>query len=122
VYFVNAAKLDGVSLATIAKINGQVLARSYVSVYPSAHSDTYVKATSIYGEDYRPHLATDPAKSLTGAISWNSWLAQSGLNTNQRFHEDLGSGYVVKRIKSGLRLGLRISPFGEVMRQVRLQN
>ena len=69
-----------------------------VSVYPPAHNDTYVKATTKYSTDYWPYYATDPAKSLTGAYFTNQWLASAGTVTNQRFHIDLGSATVLTRI------------------------
>ena len=67
------------------------------SAYPPAYSSTYVKATSQYST-WDPHEATDPALSLTGAWSGTSWLAAQYTITNQRFHIDLGSAKVVKRI------------------------
>ena len=72
---------------------------AYKSVYPVAQSSTYVKATTMFGENYYPHFATDPTKSLTGTYTDNSWTALSGAGlTNQRFHIDLGSAKTVKRI------------------------
>lgn len=69
---------------------------SYSSVYPPAQSDTYVKATTKWSESYWPYFATDPTKSLIGSRLENSWLANT--TTNQRFHIDLGSAKVIKRI------------------------
>ena len=69
-----------------------------VSQYPPYHSDTYVKATTKYDTSYWPYFATDPAKSLTGSWTNNSWVTGSGVATNQRFHIDLGSAITVKRI------------------------
>jgi len=68
------------------------------SQYPPAHNDTYVKATTKYATDSWPYFATDPAKSLTGTYENNSWMSQSGVVTNQRFHIDLGSEKIIKRI------------------------
>ena len=70
----------------------------YISVYPPAHNDTYVKATTSYNANYLPYFATDPAKSLTGTSILNSWVSQSGAETNQRFHIDLGSAKIIRRI------------------------
>ncbi len=70
----------------------------YVSVYPTAQSDTYVKATTKASTLYWPYFATDPLLSLTGAEASNSWFSANGSVTNQRFHIDLGSGKVVTRI------------------------
>lgn len=70
----------------------------FSSQYPPAQSDTYVKSTTKFGTTYWAYYATDPTKSLTGGASANSWYAVSGTNTNQRFHIDLGSAKIVKRI------------------------
>lgn len=71
---------------------------SYTSQYPPAQSDTYVKATSYNSANYYPHFTTDPTKSLTGTYNLNQWLAATGQTTNQRFHIDLGSAKIIKRI------------------------
>ena len=70
----------------------------YISVYPPAHNDTYVKATTKYGTDYWPYFATDPANSLTGSPGLNYWISENGVKTNQRFHIDLGSAKIIRRI------------------------
>lgn len=70
----------------------------YITVYPPAHSDTYVKATRKYDTDYWPYFATDPASSLTGAYTGVSWLTDSGYVTQMRFHIDLGATKIVSRI------------------------
>ena len=97
--------VDGTSLgaATLATTYPDVAAAlqigqgatGNVSVYPPAHSDTYVKATTIYSTDYWPYYATDPTKSLTGTLVGNGWNASAG--TNQRVHIDLGSATVVNK-------------------------
>jgi len=66
--------------------------------YPTAHSDDYVKATTKYDVSYWPYYATNPAKSLTGGWLLNSWTSQNGETTEQRFHIDLGSAKVIRRI------------------------
>lgn len=71
---------------------------TYTLVYPPAHNDTYVKATSKFDTTYWPYYATDPAKSLTGTWTNNSWVAANGSYTNQRFHIDLGEGKIIRRI------------------------
>jgi len=73
---------------------------TYTSQYPPAQSDTYVKATSENSADYAPYKATDPTKTLTGAYSGNCWLSYGDGNyiTNQRFHIDLGSAKIIRRI------------------------
>lgn len=71
---------------------------TYTLVYPPAHNDTYVKATTKYSTATWPYFATDPAKSLTGSYADNSWLSGSGTHLNQRFHIDLGDVYIIRRI------------------------
>jgi hypothetical protein len=73
-------------------------AAAIVSRYPPAHSNTYVKATSIVNANYQPYFATNPALSLTGVASLNAWLSASGSYTNQRFHIDLGSAKIITKI------------------------
>lgn len=75
-----------------------VAAATYTSAYPPAHNDTYVKATSKVTTNYWPYYSTDPAKNLTGGRNLNQWIAGSAQITNQRFHIDLGSATVIKRI------------------------
>ena len=72
---------------------------TYTSQYPT-QDDDHVKATTKYDTDYWAYFATDPAKSLTGGWLGNAWLSYGdGLNkTNQRFHIDLGSSKIIKRI------------------------
>jgi len=67
---------------------------AYISEYPPAHNDTYVKSTSNY-TTYYPYLSTNPAASLTGGIG-GSWLTANV--TSQRFHIDLGSSKVITRV------------------------
>jgi hypothetical protein len=70
---------------------------AYESVYPPAQTDAYIKATSRLNDTYCPYFATDPTKSLINSPSdFCSWEATGGLN--QRFHIDLGSVKVIKRI------------------------
>ena len=75
---------------------------TYTSQYPPAQNGTYVKATSVYENNYTyfaPYFATDPSKSLVGdqhvGVMWASGEYQI---TNQRFHIDLGSAKIIKRI------------------------
>jgi hypothetical protein len=70
----------------------------YISVYPPAHSDTYVKATTKYSTSFWPYYATDPAKSLTGAWGSNAWGTPDYTVSNQRFHIDLGSSKKITKI------------------------
>lgn len=74
------------------------MAITYTSQYPPAQSDTYVKATTKYGTGAWAYFATDPALLLTGPRADNSWMAESLVCTNQRFHIDLGSAKIIKRI------------------------
>ena len=71
---------------------------TYTSQYPPAHSDTYVKATTKYGTDSWAYFTTDPALSLTGTSDYNSWLSASVGAVEQRFHIDLGSAKIIRRI------------------------
>ncbi len=68
----------------------------YISQYPPAHNDTYVKATTRINTALEPFFATDPAKSLIGAQDNNAWMAST--NSNQRFHIDLGSAKIIEKI------------------------
>ena len=70
----------------------------YISVYPPAHNDTYVKATTSFNANYLPYFATDPANSLTGTSDFNCWISRFSFKTNQRFHIDLGSAKIIRRI------------------------
>ncbi|MBE3086163.1 MAG: hypothetical protein IMZ64_08100, partial [Bacteroidetes bacterium] len=76
----------------------------YYSQYPPTQNDTYVKATSRWtvdegvGHYYYPYQATNPTVSLTGLYPNKSWISENGSTTNQRFHIDLGSDKIIKRI------------------------
>ena len=70
---------------------------TYTSQYPTQDLD-HVKATTRQADAYFEWHTTDPAKSLTGTAPGNSWLSANGTNSSQRFHIDLGSGKIVKRI------------------------
>jgi len=72
-------------------------AGDYISQYPPAQSDTYVKATTIDGGWAFAHFATDPTLSLIGAYGYNAWMSDNQ-TANQRFHIDVGSAKIVKRI------------------------
>ena len=74
-----------------------VISLSYTSQYPTQDAD-HVKATTTYSASHYPYFATDPAKSLTGTWTGNSWLAAEDSHFNQRFHIDLGSAKIIKRI------------------------
>lgn len=72
---------------------------TYTSQYPPAQNGTYVKATSYYDNYCLPYFATDPTKSLiNGQDQSNIWASGNLQPTNQRFHIDLGSAKVIKRI------------------------
>lgn len=70
-------------------------ATDYESQYPPAYSSTYVKGPSL-GAGYYPHLACNPALSLTGVWDNNSWITNPV--TPVRFHIDLGTAKTIKRI------------------------
>lgn len=70
-----------------------------ISQYPPVHNATYVKSTNEYpGGLYAPHLATNPASSLIGSWESNAWVTEMGINSQQRFHIDLGTSKIVDRI------------------------
>lgn len=71
---------------------------TFLSQYPPAQSDTYVKATSKYSTDFWPYYTTDPTKSLTGGYYLNQWLSYYGSPTDQRFHIDLGAAIIITKI------------------------
>jgi hypothetical protein len=75
---------------------------TYTSQYPPAHNSTYVKATSVYENDYAhfaPYFATDPSRSLVGDQHVSvMWASANYSIINQRFHIDLGSAKIIKRI------------------------
>ncbi len=70
---------------------------TYISQYPT-QDDDHVKATTKNTTSFWPYFATDPAKTLTGEWGSNSWLAVQNTVTDQRFHIDLGSAKLIKRI------------------------
>jgi len=70
---------------------------TYTSQYPT-QDDDHVKSTTKYSEDFWAYYATDPNKSLTGAWASNSWISGNGEHINQRFHIDLGSAKIIRRI------------------------
>ncbi len=71
---------------------------TYTSVYPPAHSATYVKATStsLSGTSY-PYFATDPTTSVTGTTANQCWLSFVTFE-EQKFNIDLGSVKNIRRI------------------------
>ena len=74
------------------------LAATYTPHYPTAQNGTYVKATSIYSISYYQYFATDPSLSKVGAWGGKVWLSVNGANTNQRFHIDIGTAQIIKRV------------------------
>lgn len=69
---------------------------TYTSEYPPAQNGTYVKANYLNDAGkYDPWNATDPAKSLTGVWDGNMWY---NLGTTSKFHIDLGSAKIIRRI------------------------
>lgn len=67
------------------------------SKYPPAHTSVYVKATDeeVGTEACR---ATNHSNSLTGGIDGVCWGATCGVPAEERFHIDLGSAKVIKKI------------------------
>jgi hypothetical protein len=52
----------------------------------------------MYDTYYQPYYTTDPTLRLTGEASHQAWRSPIGVYTNQRFHIDLGSAKIIKRI------------------------
>jgi PKD repeat protein len=78
---------------------GSVDAAIYTSQYPLYQNTTDVKSTSVnLLAAYYPYYATDPTKSVTGTWANNNWLGCETITTNQRFHIDLGSSKIIKRV------------------------
>jgi len=74
------------------------LALTYTSQYPT-QDDDHVKSTTRYDDvSYWAYFATDPTKSLTGTRGGTSWASTYGTITDQRFHIDLGSAKIIRRI------------------------
>lgn len=70
---------------------------TYTSQYPT-QDDDHVKATTKYSTNHWAYFTTNPALSLTGDWTNNQWLSVTGTGTDQRFHIDLGSGKIIRRI------------------------
>lgn len=71
---------------------------TYTSQYPTLDGD-HVKATTTLGANYLPHFTTDPAKSLIGSHDPQvGWISEMTAPANQRFHIDLGSAKIIRRI------------------------
>ena len=73
-----------------------VMATNYTSQYPTQDAD-HVKTTTALTSAFEGYIATDPAISLTGNSTGASWMSAS-VTTNQRFHIDLGSAKIIRRI------------------------
>lgn len=77
---------------------GSGFAVTYPSAYPPAQNGTYIKATTSFTPTQYPYFATDPTKSLTDGIEYNAWQSNASVIASQRFHIDLGSAKIIKRI------------------------
>jgi len=66
----------------------------FVSQYPAAYNNTYVPAPSGFASGYEAYNAVNPGKSLTGVASENS----AKTDVVFRFHIDLGSAKLIKRL------------------------
>lgn len=72
---------------------------TYTSQYPPVQTLTYVNSTTWYTPTYYyPWYATDPTRNITADHQFNSWASQAFVTTNQRFHIDLGSAKIIKRL------------------------
>lgn len=89
---------------------------TYTSQYPTQDA-THVKATTYYSSDFYPQFSTDPTKSLVGGFNGNQWVAADGKKKDQRFHIDLGLGFIIRRlyyhngINSGTGNGIGVQDF-----------
>lgn len=100
-YYPAVLLLDLMEYASNTEAQGVYVSNgvTYSSKYPPAYNGTYVRTTSYYvGLNVYGYNATNPANSLEGSYDPNGWLAGSGINTNQRFHIDLGSPKPISRI------------------------
>lgn len=70
---------------------------AYISQYPPAYNSTYVKATTAWASG-AAYNAANPATSLIGSYTNQCWLSALFVSTNQRWHIDLGSAYIINRI------------------------
>lgn len=74
----------------------------YQSKYPPTHDHAHVWATSYYASNAPlanvPYLTTDPERELTGSMDWDQWLSALADYLPQRFHIDLGSAKLIRRI------------------------
>ncbi len=71
----------------------------YVSQYPLEFTNNTVKANRWHMRDNYGYQACNPANDVTGHWDYTfSWLAPLWTITNQRFHIDLGTEKVIKRI------------------------
>jgi len=70
----------------------------FAHTFPVAHNATYVKSTT-ESAGYEAYRATNPLLSLIGAANENNqFYSAIGGTTNQRFHIDLGTAKIIKRI------------------------
>jgi hypothetical protein len=67
------------------------------SKYPPAHTEAFVKTTSNFFITQYGYFATNPDNPLTGSAD-TSWRSSTFSDTNQRFHIDLGSEKIIKKI------------------------
>lgn len=70
----------------------------YKSQYPPSFDSNYVKATTEFSSSYPIYAMASPYSDLTGGSDHNQWYSQSGEDTNQRVHMDLGSPKTIERI------------------------
>ena len=86
---ISVAQQGSAVITNVAMTNAPV----FVSDYPPAQSDTYVKATSSYPNTF-PYMVTDPTQLLTGQSGWDTPNGPP----QERFHIDLGSAKTISRI------------------------
>jgi hypothetical protein len=86
-------------LTDIAGALGAAITMGYASQYPPDTTATYVKATTEVSANYDAPQACDPAQDPLDGPSTHEWYSNPLSNPfNQRFHIDLGSAKVVKRV------------------------
>ncbi len=74
-----------------------VYGQTYTTQDPIAFNTTTCRSTTDNGADRRAHFNVDPALALIEGGSSVAWLAPN--TTNQRFHIDLNTAKIIRRIK-----------------------
>ena len=93
----NLSRKLSILILTVAVFFGCIdpVNASFTSEYPPAFTFDYIKAGA-FGEEFFPWYAVDPSKSFIGEVNYRSWAPS--FPVNQRFHIDLGTAKIIKRI------------------------